>query len=106
MVFYLQYAHISQRAHVHTFASVHIKPALIMDKEKEERLSYKKRSLREASGVTLGNSSLSLSRLRFPHCRLDCEISGEDLCRNVTHVNYMFTCSKARGRSYLLLQLP
>lgn len=78
-------------------ASVHIKPALIVYKGKEERLSYKKRSSQEASGVTLGDSSLCLFRRRFPRYLPDYEISEEDLCRDVMHVGYLFTSSKARG---------
>lgn len=89
--------HTSPKELMFTFASVRIKPALIVYKGKEERLSIKKRSSREASGVTLSDSSLRLSRRRFPRCLPDHEISGEDLRRDGTHVGYVFRCSKAGG---------
>lgn len=47
--------------------------------------------------MMLGDSSLRLSRRRFPRCLPDCEISEEDLRRDVTHVGYVFTYSKAGG---------
>lgn len=90
------------------FASVRIKPALTVYKGKEERLSFKKRSSGEASGVTLGNSSLPRSRRRFPRCLPDCEISGEDLHRDGMRVGYVFgwRWEEAGFAVRLLLQLP